>query len=181
MVRVVWNVCLQSPSGLFLFRISGSVTASPISPTFQSRFAHRCRSTGVSKPFNFSLAYRMSGGCCGSTSAKVASIILIIIGIIFIIAAIVFVPLVGGPANIGGAMLITEGVLGLIFAYNAENRCWMITVNVVSIIMVVISVVWLIGSLSFAGILIALKVGCSNCGKDDYLCNEKCGIDSAPI
>ncbi|XP_033120768.1 uncharacterized protein LOC117119862 isoform X4 [Anneissia japonica] len=124
----------------------------------------------------------MSGGCCGSTSAKVASIILIIIGIISIIAAIVVLALadnilfVGVPVIIGGAMIITEGVFGLIFAYNAKNRCWMITVNVVSIIMLVISVVWLILCLLFAALFITFKVGCNNCDPNDYSCNENCGI-----
>ncbi|XP_033120728.1 uncharacterized protein LOC117119855 [Anneissia japonica] len=124
----------------------------------------------------------MSGGCCGSASAKVASIILIIIGIISFIGAIVIFAVVasnesatgGAPGIVAGLMLITEGVLGLIFSNNAKNRCWMITVNVVSIIMVVISVVWLIGSLFFVGIFVALKVECNACGPDDYC--ENCGI-----
>ncbi|XP_033120734.1 uncharacterized protein LOC117119862 isoform X1 [Anneissia japonica] len=125
---------------------------------------------------------RMSGGCCRSANAKVASIILIIIGIISVIAAIVVFAvfasndsaIFGVPAIVAGVMLITEGVLGLIFANNAKNRCWMITVNVVSIIMVVISIAWLLGSLSFVGIFTALKVGCNACGPDDYC--ENCGI-----
>ncbi|XP_033120801.1 uncharacterized protein LOC117119927 [Anneissia japonica] len=123
----------------------------------------------------------MSGGCCGSTSAKVASIILIITGIITFIAGIVWTALlpiyfIGIPLIIGGAMFIAEGVLGLMFVYNAKNRCWMVTVNVVSIIVMVVSAVGIGGCTFLAVPTIALRVDCNDCDPTDSSCNDECGI-----